>query len=50
VVKNEITLKFAKIVSNTGVARNFDWDGLKIEKFYYLSLETFFGDVTEMTS
>jgi len=31
----------------TGVARNFDWEGSKMEKSCNASLVTFFGDVTE---
>jgi len=35
---------------STDVARNFDWEGPKIEKSCDLSLVTFFGDVIKMTS
>jgi len=34
----------------TGVASNFDWEGLKIEKSCNISLVKFFGDVIAMTS
>jgi len=32
----------------TGVARNFDWEGPKIEKFCDVILVTFFGGVMMM--
>jgi len=38
-----ITTKVSKCY--TGVARNFDWQGPKIEKFCNVILVTFFGDV-----
>jgi len=36
-------------IKNTGVARNFDWGGPKIEKFCYVILMTFFGHVMAIT-
>jgi len=43
--------QFSKsLLSNTDVARNIDWEGLKIEKFCDVILLTFFGDVIVMTS
>jgi len=36
------------VENNTGVARNFDWRGLKMEKFCDDVLMTFFGDVIAM--
>jgi len=38
-----------KIVLYTGVARNFDWKGPKMEKSCDVSFVTFFGDVIMMT-
>jgi len=37
-------------VITTGVARNFDWGGPKMEKFCDVMLVTFFGDVMAITS
>jgi len=34
----------------TGVARNFDWDGPKLEKFCDVILASFFSDVMVITS
>jgi len=39
-----------KYLFGTGVARNFDWKGLKMEKSYGVSLVRFFGDEITMTS
>jgi len=33
-----------------GIARNFDWEGPKIEEFCDVILVTFFGDIMTMTS
>jgi len=41
---------FYFLTSSTGVVRNFDWDGLKLEKFSDIVLITFFCDVVVMTS
>jgi len=38
------------ILVNTGVARNFDWEGPKLKKNCDVILMTFFGDVMVMAS
>jgi len=44
-----VRVRTGKVVC-TGVARNFDWEGPKMEKFCDVILVTFFGDVMIMTS
>jgi len=34
----------------TGVARNVNWEGFKLEKFCDVSFVTFFGDIITMMS
>jgi len=34
----------------TGVARNFDWEGLESEKIFVTLFDEIFGDVMVMTS
>jgi len=46
-----MVLKLSSFIANdTGVARNFDWEGPKMEKSCDFSLVTFFGDVIIVTS
>jgi len=43
-------LKITERLVTTGVVRDFDWKGLKMEKSYDDILVTFFDDVITMTS
>jgi len=49
---NEEVQPLSFLVPLTGVARNFDWEGPKMEKFCDVILVTFFDDddATKMTS
>jgi len=38
------------IQHTTGVARNFDWEGPKMEESCDINLVTYFGDVITMAS
>jgi len=47
--KNNNFLRTCDSDKNTGVAKHFDWERSKMEKFYDVILVTFFGDIVKRT-